>query len=63
MTKQELVKQQPKFSVAIQSDAYKNLINNTSKIYYLNFKGFPNSILSIVKSLRVYQPFQRVTIS
>ena len=29
MTKQELVKQQPKFSVAIQSDAYKNLINNT----------------------------------
>lgn len=29
MTKQELVKSQPKFSVAIQSDAYKKLINNT----------------------------------
>ena len=29
MTKQELVKAQPKFSVAIQSDAYKNLINQT----------------------------------
>lgn len=29
MNKQELVKAQPKFSVAIQSDAYKNLINNT----------------------------------
>jgi len=29
MNKQELVKQQPKFSVAIQSDTYKNLINQT----------------------------------
>lgn len=29
MNKQELVKSQPKFSVAIQSDAYKNLINQT----------------------------------
>ena len=29
MNKQELVKQQPKFSVAIQGDTYKNLINNT----------------------------------
>jgi recombination protein RecT len=29
MTKQELVQAQPKFSVAIQSDTYKNLINNT----------------------------------
>ena len=29
MNKQELVKSQPKFSVAIQSDAYKKLINQT----------------------------------
>lgn len=29
MNKQELVKSQPKFSVQIQSDTYKNLINNT----------------------------------
>ena len=29
MNKQELVQSQPKFSVAIQKDAYKNLINQT----------------------------------